>query len=67
MKKHLTRFYTGLLILFIICAILGGMYAICLVLLSFPVVSTWIGIAMVVGISYMIGTSMDEMSSGIEP
>lgn len=60
MIKHLTRFYMGLLVLLFVAAILGVIYGIWWVLLTFPVVSMWIGIAIVVSLAYMIGTSMDE-------
>ena len=60
MIKHLTRFYMGLLVLCMISIVLGIIYGIWWVLLTFPVISMWIGIAIVVSLAYMIGTSIDE-------
>lgn len=60
MIKHLTRFYMGFAFLCIIGIVLGIIYGIWWALLTFPIVSMWVGIAIVVSLSYMIGTSMDE-------
>jgi small basic protein len=51
----------GFLFLCLIGIVLGIIYGIWWVLLTFPVVSMWIGIAIVVSLSYMIGTSLDEI------
>lgn len=64
MKKHLTRFYLGLAILIIIACFVGIIYGIWHVLLLFPIVSMWVGIAGVVLVSYGIGSMVDE-SAGI--
>jgi hypothetical protein len=50
----------GLAVLLIVACILGTIYGIWYLLLLFPIVSMWIGIAIAVSLAYMIGTSLDE-------